>query len=535
MKQSIFSRLMIYLSCFFLILCGATYWVLSIYFEIYYTESRTEALEEKTQEVRRLYDQGGLTLELQNYIDTAGEEGTVIQLIQNETNQVEEISQVMDQDVTIKQLKTVALNDERDGSVKVVRLNTSGNGQGISDDHTQNGNKDVENNTELAEGQGKGQENGEGINSGREESIENQVRAHQDGESFVTLLGNNENEVEWLTNKVVANDGTQIIGRIPYYSVKDVIVLVQNFLLVFILVIFSVSLIFAYFFARSISKPIVNLNRISKEMGSLNFSEKYRGRRRDEIGQLGETLNQISKKLEKTIEELQSELNKERTLEKMRQRFTAQVSHEIQTPLTVIKSYAEALEDDILSNRGEEKEYFITIEKEADKISSIASDLLDLSQIESGAYRIKKEKTKINDVVETVIQRFLHTDAEKNIHYDNDCSEGITIEIDRSRMEQVFDNLLNNAIKHVSPKNGLIEIITQTNSNEWRLSVYNDGNSIPENEIDNIWDYFYMAKSNTKGTGLGLAIVKGIIEGHGGSVLVKNKEQGVWFQVTIPL
>ncbi len=219
----------------------------------------------------------------------------------------------------------------------------------------------------------------------------------------------------------------------------------------------------------------------------------------------------------------------------MRQRFTAQVSHEIQTPLTVIKSYAEALEDDILSNRGEEKEYFITIEKEADKISSIASDLLDLSQIESGAYRIKKEKTKINDVVETVIQRFLHTDAEKNIHYDNDCSEGITIEIDRSRMEQVFDNLLNNAIKHVSPKNGLIEIITQTNSNEWRLSVYNDGNSIPENEIDNIWDYFYMAKSNTKGTGLGLAIVKGIIEGHGGSVLVKNKEQGVWFQVTIPL
>lgn len=306
-------------------------------------------------------------------------------------------------------------------------------------------------------------------------------------------------------------------------------------MLIFLIVIFACSLVFAYFFARGISKPIVRLNRISKEMGNLNFAQKYKGHRKDEIGQLGETLNHISDELEGAISKLQEELNKERAFEKMRQRFTAQVSHEIQTPLAVIKSYAEALEDGILENRNEELDYFITIQKEADKISGIASDLLDLSQIESGAYQLKKEAVSGFDVISSVVERFMHTYPEKNIVFENQCDPELKINMDRKRMEQVFYNLLNNAIKHVNPSDGVIEVKSGVGSDKWTVSVYNMGKSIPENEIDQIWEYFYKAKSDKKGTGLGLAIVKGIIACHGGKVAVDNRENGVWFEVALPL
>jgi len=306
-------------------------------------------------------------------------------------------------------------------------------------------------------------------------------------------------------------------------------------LLVFLMIVFGCSLIFAYFFARGISKPIVNLNRISKEMGNLNFAEKYKGHRKDEIGQLGETLNRISDELESTINKLQAELNKERTLEKMRQRFTAQVSHEIQTPLAVIKSYAEALEDKILESEEEEIDYFITIQKEADKISEIASDLMDLAQIESGAYTLKKEKIPGLEVLAAVVERFKQTYPNKNIRLENGCDSELMVNMDRKRMEQVFYNLLNNAIKHVVPADGVIEFTSERQSEEWVVTVYNPGNPIPENEIDQIWEYFYKAETDKKGTGLGLAIVKGIVLCHGGQVAVQNREKGVWFEVRLPL
>ena len=270
-------------------------------------------------------------------------------------------------------------------------------------------------------------------------------------------------------------------------------------------------------------------------MGNLNFSQKYRGFRKDEIGQLGETLNHISDELEGAILKLQEELDKERTFEKMRQRFTAQVSHEIQTPLAVIKSYAEALEDGILENREEEREYFVTIQKEADKISGIASDLLDLAQIESGAYQLKKETVFGVEVIASVVERFVNTYPEKNISFNNHCDPERKLTMDRKRMEQVFYNLLNNAIKHVSPADGVIQVGCETQGKEWIVSVYNVGKSIPENEINQIWEYFYKAHSDKKGTGLGLAIVKGIIICHGGKVAVDNRDNGVWFEVRLPL
>lgn len=545
MRASIFSRLMLYLGAFFLVLCLLTYYVLGSYFEVYYTEKRTALLIDKTNQAATLYNQSGLTPELQAYIDVAEEEGIVIQIIQQQTGtedisletvstenssvEIVAVSKVFDgsgqtdgSGSTIVEKKRLAAGSEHSGAGNEAGAGAgsgAGNGSGSG----------------SGSGTGGGTEHGSGSGAGQQNSIENQVREHQHEESFVIVLGNEDHQVEWLTHKVVATDGAQIIGRIPLYSVHEVVDIVENFLLVFLVIIFGGSLLFAYFFSRGISRPIVSLNRLSREMGNLNFSQKYRGFRKDEIGQLGETLNHISDELEGAILKLQEELDKERTFEKMRQRFTAQVSHEIQTPLAVIKSYAEALEDGILENREEEREYFVTIQKEADKISGIASDLLDLAQIESGAYQLKKETVFGVEVIASVVERFVNTYPEKNIIFNNHCDPERKLTMDRKRMEQVFYNLLNNAIKHVSPADGVIQVGCEIHEKEWIVSVYNVGKSIPENEINQIWEYFYKAHSDKKGTGLGLAIVKGIIICHGGKVAVDNRDNGVWFEVRLPL
>ena len=545
MRASIFSRLMLYLGAFFLVLCLLTYYVLGSYFEVYYTEKRTALLIDKTNQAATLYNQSGLTPELQAYIDVAEEEGIIIQIIQQQTGtedisletvstenssvEIVAVSKVFDgsgqtdgSGSTIVEKKRLAAGSEHSGAGNEAGAGAgsgAGNGSGSG----------------SGSGTGGGTEHGSGSGAGQQNSIENQVREHQHEESFVIVLGNEDHQVEWLTHKVVATDGAQIIGRIPLYSVHEVVDIVENFLLVFLVIIFGGSLLFAYFFSRGISRPIVSLNRLSREMGNLNFSQKYRGFRKDEIGQLGETLNHISDELEGAILKLQEELDKERTFEKMRQRFTAQVSHEIQTPLAVIKSYAEALEDGILENREEEREYFVTIQKEADKISGIASDLLDLAQIESGAYQLKKETVFGVEVIASVVERFVNTYPEKNISFNNHCDPERKLTMDRKRMEQVFYNLLNNAIKHVSPADGVIQVGCETQGKEWIVTVYNVGKSIPENEINQIWEYFYKAHSDKKGTGLGLAIVKGIIICHGGKVAVDNRDNGVWFEVRLPL
>lgn len=541
MRSSIFLRLMLYLGAFFLVLCLLTYYVLGSYFEVYYTEKRTAVLIDKTSQAAAMYNQGGLTPELQAYIDVAEEEGIVIQIIKQQTVTEETSSgNVSPENGSIE---IVAMRqaldgmDQSEGSgltvVETKRLAAGGEHKGEGNEAGEGAGGGSGNGSGSGSGAGSGAEHGAG--AGQQNSVENQVNAHQHEESFVIVLGSDEHQVEWLTHKIVANDGAQIIGRIPLYSVHEVIEIVENFLLVFLMIIFGCSLLFAYFFSRGISRPIISLNQLSREMGNLNFTKKYQGTRKDEIGQLGKTLNHISDELEEAILKLQEELNKERTFEKMRQRFTAQVSHEIQTPLAVIKSYAEALEDGILENREEEQEYFVTIQKEADKISGIASDLLDLAQIESGAYQLKKEAVFGGEVIASVVQRFVNTYPEKNIVFNNHCDPERKVTMDRKRMEQVFYNLLNNAIKHVSPADGLIQVSCETQGNEWIVSVYNVGKSIPQNEINQIWEYFYKAQSDKKGTGLGLAIVKGIIICHGGKVAVDNRDKGVWFEVRLPL
>ncbi len=354
------------------------------------------------------------------------------------------------------------------------------------------------------------------------------------GEVFISTTGTQSNSKEWLSYIIKTNDENIIFARISYTSMDSVVGLVQQFFLIFGVVLAVIFIIFAYLFSKSMSHPLKELNSIAKKMGQLDFSLKYDGKRKDEIGMLGNTLNDITSKLENTISQLQGELSKERTLEKMRTQFTAQVSHELQTPLSVIKGYSEALADQIYSSEEASGIYDILL-AEAEKISHMVDDLLDLSQMESGAYVIRKSDFSLVHLITRIFNKHKNLPAYKNFQMQLtiDYPEEILYSGDTIRLEQAIRNILTNAIKHVS-ENGLIQVSLFLEDNKSILSVTNSGDPIPDDDITHIFDSYYQGRNNRGGTGLGLAISNHIVKLHGGSISTANTADGVLFTISLP-
>ncbi len=345
-------------------------------------------------------------------------------------------------------------------------------------------------------------------------------------------IGKSEN-TNWLSYLAEVADGNLLLGRISYESMNFVVMLFQQFVLYLGGAVAVAFVLFAFFFSRSMSKPLQKLNDIAFEMGKLNFSMRYTGKRSDEIGQLGNTLNELTTKLENTIAQLKGELSKEKTLEKMRTQFTAQLSHELQTPLSVIKGYAEALIDNVYVGQEAANAYDI-LYTEAEKISRMVDDLLDLSQMEAGAYVVRKKNFDIKVLFNKICNRYSALPNEKqfsiNIH--DDYPKEALYYGDPLRLEQVMRIILTNAIKHVS-SNGNINTMLTKKENETQISIENDGEHIAKSDLPHIFDSYYQGKTEERGSGLGLAIAHHIINLHQGKIHVKNTKGGVLFVIIL--
>jgi len=366
------------------------------------------------------------------------------------------------------------------------------------------------------------------------QGLTNTINNSPIGEVFISTSGTLNNPKEWLSYKIKTNDANIILTGISYTSMDSVVSLVQQFFLLFGIALAAIFIIFAYLFSKSMSRPLKELNSIAKKMGQLDFSLKYIGTRRDEIGMLGNTLNDITENLENTISQLQGELSKERTLEKMRTQFTAQVSHELQTPLSVIKGYSEALADQIYSS-GEASGIYDILLTETDKISRMIDDLLDLSQMDSGAYVIRKSDFSLIQLISKIFNRHKNLPTGKNFQMQLtiDYPEGILYLGDSVRLEQAIRNILTNAIKHVS-EDGLIQVLLATKDKKSIISITNSGEAIPDDDIKHIFDSYYQGKNSRSGTGLGLAISDHIVKLHGGLIQAQNLPEVVRFTITLP-
>jgi len=291
-----------------------------------------------------------------------------------------------------------------------------------------------------------------------------------------------------------------------------------------------------------IAKPLIKITKTASKMANLDFNEECVIKSEDELGNLAASLNLLSKNLNESLTsikdantELEKDIEKEKKLAEMRKDFVASVSHELKTPITLIEGYTQALNDDILE--GAEKQYFLdVIMDESKKMNNLVSDMLDLSQLESGNFKLVQEEFFLNELIKPVTKKFSSLINEKNINLELNLIENIKINADWNRIEQVLTNYVTNAIRHTDT-DGSITVTMINREDIICVEVENSGSNISADETIKIWDNFYkIDKSRTRklgGTGLGLSIVKNIILLHGGSCGVENTEKGVKFYFTL--
>ncbi|MHA6251068.1 ATP-binding protein [Oceanobacillus sp. CAU 1775] len=235
------------------------------------------------------------------------------------------------------------------------------------------------------------------------------------------------------------------------------------------------------------------------------------------------------------------DMTEERTLEKMRKDFIANVSHELRTPIAMLQGYSEAIVDDIAETKEEKNELAAIIHDESLRLSRLVNELLDLARMEAGHIQLNQTTVKVDNYIERIMKKF------NGIAEENDIELGLTTNLttqetvfDADRIEQVFTNLIDNAIRHTSNE-GFVHVTVETNESEFIAIISDSGSGIPEEDLPFVFERFYKAdKSRTrnkekKGTGLGLAIAKNIVDAHQGEIYVKSKlDQGTTFTFTIP-
>ena len=311
----------------------------------------------------------------------------------------------------------------------------------------------------------------------------------------------------------------------PVAAIEEAVQFFNSFLLKVFLIALIVGSIIIYFVSAKLAKPIKELATVSKKMTELDFSAKYdnKQKRRDEIGVLGDSMNDLSSKLESTIESLKKaneklteDIHQKERLDIMRQEFVANVSHELKTPIAIISGYAEGLTSGIAESKEDRDYYCEVIMDETNKMNKIVRQLLNLSSIEKGNEVVDIIPMNLYDVVSGSVNSLSTMAHEKNVNIEVDIDKNIMIDSDEIKVEEIVRNYITNALNHVD-ENKLIKVFTKNiENNKIRLCVYNSGANLSDENLKLIWEKFYKVdKAHTReygGSGLGLSIVKSIAD-----------------------
>ena len=349
---------------------------------------------------------------------------------------------------------------------------------------------------------------------------------------------------EYLILTGTLSDGKLIMIRYAIENMKFSLDVINKTTIVVALIAFLLALLLSEILARRITKPIVELTDISKRMSELDFYAKYKVRdTSSEIDILGEHMNTMSSSLENALEKLQEaneELKKDIEIkeknEKMRKEFLSNVSHELKTPIALIQGYAEGLNEGMADDPESREYYCEVIVDESKKMNKMVQQLMSLNELEYGQISVNKTNFNITELVRSLVGSSMILIEQNNIRIEYEIGDDVYVNSDEYLVEMVFSNFLSNAIHYTDDKKR-IKISQLERVDSVRISVYNSGNSIPEDEMDRIWDKFYkIDKARTReygGSGVGLSIVKAAIDALDGKYGVYNKDNGVvfWFEI----
>lgn len=286
--------------------------------------------------------------------------------------------------------------------------------------------------------------------------------------------------------------------------------------------------------------PIVRLSQISRSMAALDFGNLYQGKRTDEVGVLGKNLNELSENLSRTLtklrqanEKLKSDIEIEREAERKRIAFFSAVSHELKTPITILKGHLSGMIQGIGEYRN--REYYLKRSQEtAEKMEGLVKELLTVSRIENNKFTV--QDTDIAEQVRQQLADMTELMEQKEIALWAELPEQLYAKVNQRMMEKVFCNLLINAINYTPEKEGNeIRILLAAGERDSGIKFYieNTGTSLPKEALPHLFEAFYRVEqsrnSQTGGSGLGLYIVKMILDQHGAKYKIENTENGVKF------
>lgn len=291
-------------------------------------------------------------------------------------------------------------------------------------------------------------------------------------------------------------------------------------------VVLLISIIIAFFISRKIAHPLEKMNDQAKKLAQGNFDVCFDEKSDiEEIATLNKTLNYARCEMSRTDE--------------LRRDLMANVSHDLKTPLTMIKAYAEMVRDLTYKNKEKREKNLNTIIEEVDRLNLLVNDILSLSSLESNAISLKIETFNLNELIKVILNRYQIFTTTEDYTFIFDEDEEIYVEADRQKIEQVIYNLINNAINYTgSDKKVYIEYVIE--NNQVTLKIKDTGKGISKSDIKNIWDKYYKKEKNHQrniiGTGLGLSIVKNILEKHDFNYGVSStKNKGTVFYFTMPI
>lgn len=275
----------------------------------------------------------------------------------------------------------------------------------------------------------------------------------------------------------------------------------------------------------SLFEPLRELQQLSKDVSKGDFSGRIHVEQQDEVGELAEAFNLMSRSLEEQ--------------EQRKKEFTSNVVHEIRTPLTYIGGYAHALETDIYRSPEEAKNYLQIIQKETERLSKLMNDLVELNHLQEDMYRLKRQPTAIAQVLIDTIELFTIQLQQKKLQLVTEIDEEIIFSADEKRIQQVFYNTIDNAIKYASEQS-ILTISLAYKKGYIVYQIINQGEIISPEDLVRIGERFFRTdKARTRttgGTGLGLSIVKEIVRLHEGEFsMMSSEEKGTVVKITFPL
>lgn len=370
-----------------------------------------------------------------------------------------------------------------------------------------------------------------------------------EGTTYIKRLQDRKYDLNFLLIKGELKCGDIAYIRIPILPIQESVNISNQFLTIIGVVTIVLGGIAIVVITDRFTKPIEKLNEIANSMANLDFSKKYRiSDNEDEINELGRSINTLSDKLESTIDklkknnlELEKNIENKSKIDEMRKQFISDVSHELKTPIALIQGYAEGLVENVVTEEEDKKQYLSVILDEANKMDSLVKRLLELMKLEYDERKFSDNRFDLVDLINGVIKNSKVMLEDEKITVEFAEKDSMWVYADDFYIEQVVTNYFTNAIKNNVEKNGVkkikISIKNAKDPAKYRVTVFNTGNNISDENLERIWTRFYKVDSSRDrskgGTGIGLALVRAIMNKYNNAYGVVNKKDGVEFYFEI--